>query len=431
MQNGNSNNSQRPINLSELSFADIARIRREKAQQAETQKKAKESPKPKPQQPEVTQPEDETADETAAEEVIIELRDDIDIASDFCKVPNNRWKIAPLQDPKEYCVYDFLYKMSYGWHRNVCRVGYGAIVKNTSIPSRSTAIKAIKGLLEKVHIIKIEEETQSNDGTLYRVLSPDEILSGVFKMSIVKLSIVKLSISKLSISKLGIVNLNTPYIQNEYSQIEYTGKNKATSGSAGVFKLSIVKLNTNKDSILKRSLKTTTEEKRSKNGESVNAIDISHPDDLVVVVSSSRFLKEVSESVLTKLCEEYGSEKVVEKIYLLDKQYAGKEVKNPGGLLREALREDYTTPTKQEEHKKSETAEEQAKQKAVDEELRRQEEELRQKLLEQKAKMTEKERNALREQALEEIRSMDNIKEEFITEMLIEAKENEILKREM
>ena len=136
---------------------------------------------------------------------LIELRDDIDVTADFCKIPNSRWKIAPLQDPKEYCVYDYLYRLSYGWRRNVCRVGYGAIARNTSVGSKSAAIRAIEGLMEKFHIIRLEEDRHTKKGSLYRVLSPEEILSGIFKLSIVKLSISKSTISALSIVKMTIV----------------------------------------------------------------------------------------------------------------------------------------------------------------------------------------------------------------------------------
>ena len=43
--------------------------------------------------------------------------------------------------------------------------------------------------------------------------------------------------------------------------------------------------------------------------------------------------------------------------------------------------------------------------------------------------MAEDELGELREKALEELRNTDGIKEQFITEMLITAKENEVLLR--
>lgn len=467
MQNGNSSNSQqKPISLSELSFADLAKMRQEKA--AEKQ--------PIPEQKEERVKEVAEEEPAPAGEVAMELRDDIDVQEDFCKTPNTKWKIAPLQDPKEFCVYDYMYKLSYGWRRNVCRVGYGAIVNNTSVTSRSTAIRAIDGLMEKIHIVKVEEETHSKLGSLYRVLSPDKIMvqeagrrylasttekdrleaaeiladvrDGVgerllqledrtfasdqerilvaedilsmFKSNIVKLNIVKMNISKSTISKLSIVDLNTSGVQNEYSQDEYSARNGSTSGPATIPKMNIVNLDTNKD-LLKTSLKTTTEQNNGMNLASV-----------LVVVSSSKFFKELPEATIRNLNEEYGYDKVVEKIQSLDEQYDDKKMENPGGLLRDALRKDYTPPKKVARRQKAKkAAAEQEKQKKVEEEMRRQEEELRQKLVKQKEKMGKKERSTLREQALVAIRKTDGIKEEFISEVLIDAKENEILQEEI
>lgn len=183
MQNGNSKDSHKAISLSELSFADIAKMRREKQEKSE-KKPAIQSGKEQAKEQPAEEPHEGPA---------IELRDDIELEADYYKVPNGMQKIAPLQDPKEYCAYTYLYRLSYGWRRNFCRAGYGTLVKNTSLSSRSSAIRAIEGLLEKRHIIRIEEDTQKRAGSLYRVLTPEEILSGIFNMSIVRLNIVKMS----------------------------------------------------------------------------------------------------------------------------------------------------------------------------------------------------------------------------------------------
>jgi len=63
--------------------------------------------------------------------------------------------------------------------------------------------------------------------------------------------------------------------------------------------------------------------------------------------------------------------------------------------------------------------------------MRPQEEALRQNLSARKSGMSKKQRAKLRKQALEEIRATEGIREDFITEVLVEAKENEILKREV
>jgi hypothetical protein len=67
----------------------------------------------------------------------------------------------------------------------------------------------------------------------------------------------------------------------------------------------------------------------------------------------------------------------------------------------------------------------------VEEELQRQEEEFRELLLEKKVNLSTSKRKKLRERAMEAIRNTEGIKENFISEALIEAKENEILKDEM
>jgi hypothetical protein len=48
-----------------------------------------------------------------------------------------------------------------------------------------------------------------------------------------------------------------------------------------------------------------------------------------------------------------------------------------------------------------------------------------------KESLSPEQRSELRERALEEIRKTKGIKEEFITELFIEAKENEILRKKL
>ena len=189
MQNENSETKQNPIKLSELSFAELAKLRR----QREASEKIQKQEKPEVPKKEIIQ------EPTPAEYTEIELAENIDFESDYFKLPNNIYKIAKLQDEKEHCAYIYLFRLSYGWKRNFCRFGYDAILKNTSLSSRSSVIRAVEGLIQKNHIIKIRESRQKESGTLYRVLTPDEILSGIFKMSIVNLSIVRLSMLKMSI----------------------------------------------------------------------------------------------------------------------------------------------------------------------------------------------------------------------------------------
>lgn len=257
--------------------------------------------------------------------------------------------------------------------------------------------------MEKVHIIRIEEETHSKIGSLYRILSPDEILSGVFKLSIVNLNIVKMSISKKTISSLSIVNLNTVYTQIDYTQNEYSKQNGSESGSSTIPNLSIVNLTTNKNSSFKDNLKTTEE--------------------VFVVVSSSELFRNLPQDTIAELCDKFGPDIVKEKVRNLEEQYKGKVVNNPGGLLHDALRKDYTPPENISRKRKAQ--EKKKKDEAIQEEMNRQEELARQRISEAKGKLSKIERTELRKRALQEIKK-GGYKKEFVTEHLIEATENKI-----
>ncbi len=407
MHNESSKEKSKAISLSELSFADIARIRREKDQtknviQSEKQKT-------------------EVVEEKPAQELYeshpVEFRDNISIETDFHKVPNNLHKIAILQDPKEYCVYTYLYRLSYGWHRNFCRVGYGAIVKNTSLSSRSSAIRAVESLLKKIHIIRIDEDSQKRAGTLYRVLTPDEVLSSVFKMSIVNLNIVKLSISKETISKMTILILNIPYVQNEYSQNEYTEESIDTQGLATVSKMNIVNLTPNKDNI-KDSIKNTLSKEE--------IISLFYKG-----IGHSRITKEKRERA--KECIE---ELIIDNFGLEDIQFAIEwTLKNKTeklydfSIIKHTIGEAMAAKEKADALQKQRFDEENKALLEREEYERTQKE--NQRLNSYKESMNADDRASLRERALAEIRKMPEIKEDFISDMLINSKENEILKKEI
>jgi hypothetical protein len=270
MQSRNSGNKeQKPISLSELSFADIAKMRREREQ----------SDQKEPAPADIVEEKQEQAVAVEEESAIVEFRDDVEIEANYYKMPNDLQKIAPLQDPKEHCLYTYLYRLSYGWGRNFCRVGYAGIMRNTSLASRSSVARAVEGLIKKKHVIRIEEGSYRRAGTLYRVLTPQEIIIGVFKLSTVNMNIVKLSISKSTMVKLSIVNMKTDRSQNEYSQYEDSEENSSISQSPTISKMNIVKPRPNKNSS-KDTLKTT--EEPGPTGENIEV------ENVLVVISSDR-----------------------------------------------------------------------------------------------------------------------------------------------
>lgn len=90
-------------------------------------------------------------------------------------------KLAPLQMPFEYIVYRRLWRDSFGSKecKNYCRAGYSYLLKHTPLKSKNAVIAAVKGLLTKKHIIRILDEDYVSEGTLFRILRPEEILKGV------------------------------------------------------------------------------------------------------------------------------------------------------------------------------------------------------------------------------------------------------------
>lgn len=184
------------FDLSELSFAELSKLRKEIKAPEETHKGKISKTKHIEEQKQKT---------TSSRIFDIELSENIDFNADYFKLPNNVNNIAKLQDEKEHCVYMYLFKLSYGLRRNFCRVGYDAILKNTSLSSRSSVIRAIEGLIQKNHIIKIKEDMPKKSGTLYRVLSPDEIISNMSNGNTVNLNVTKLNVSRKTMSEMSII----------------------------------------------------------------------------------------------------------------------------------------------------------------------------------------------------------------------------------
>jgi hypothetical protein len=98
------------------------------------------------------------------------------IETNYYKVPNSVSDIlTPLQSPIEQAIYHRLFRLAYGYHQNVCRVGMHALAKATNIASKKTIAKAITGLCEKGHIAIIQKAHNDVRGTWYRIFLPEEI----------------------------------------------------------------------------------------------------------------------------------------------------------------------------------------------------------------------------------------------------------------
>ena len=111
----------------------------------------------------------------------------VDIKSNYHKFDNDVSDIlASYQTPIEQAIFHRLYRLSYGYGKNTCQVGMGALAKACNISSsEKTVRKAIDGLIEKGHIAIVDEHNNNKLGTKYRVFLPREI-NGIESRTVVK-----------------------------------------------------------------------------------------------------------------------------------------------------------------------------------------------------------------------------------------------------
>jgi hypothetical protein len=101
--------------------------------------------------------------------------------------------LASQQTPAEQAVYHRLFRLSYGYNQNVCRVGMQALAAATNIASKKTIAKAIAGLVKKGHIAIVQEASNDVRGTWYQIFLPQEI-TRVRKLTGVKIAPVKYTV---------------------------------------------------------------------------------------------------------------------------------------------------------------------------------------------------------------------------------------------
>ena len=105
------------------------------------------------------------------------IRQGVQIETNYTKYDNNISNyLAPLQTVYEQVVYSRLYRLSWGYQRDACFIGYGGLTKGCGI-SKSSTRRAISGLVVKGHIEEIEGiNNKKLKGTIYRVRLPHEVL---------------------------------------------------------------------------------------------------------------------------------------------------------------------------------------------------------------------------------------------------------------
>jgi len=173
-------------------------------------------------------------------EVLQELEDNYQPVQDYFTMVDNIFfdELAGNLSSSSQVVYLHLYRLSHGWNKPYCKVGRKTLNERTNM-SKSTIKRAIKELKDGNYI---QEIYWDNDGTIFQVLLPREVLS-VVKMTIPKMDIVKLNtleedgMVKMDIPKMSIVKMTTPEEHNGH---------KDSNGMAkmDIPKMSIVKMTT-------------------------------------------------------------------------------------------------------------------------------------------------------------------------------------------
>jgi hypothetical protein len=301
----------------------------------------------------------------------------VNIRSNFTKLDNNVSDyLNPLQTTTEQSIYNRLYRLSVGWGKNYCRVKSSSLMTACNIKDSRTLNAAIDGLITKGHIQLVN---RNNKGSLYRVLFPGEILE----------------------------NCKTASIKSSFSNNE---------GTKNVDSTKIVP-SSSKD-IFKDNIKDTLSQ------EEIIDYFYSHIDQKSVTNKK----RERANNCLQGLLNEGYS--------LEDIKFAAEwTVKNTEKKLYDFSIIEHTISqamSKKEEIEKREAEKLEKERLSLEEKEEAERLEKESALMEfHKAQMSQKDRDELRKQALEEIGNTKGIKAEFITDILINTKENEILKREL
>ena len=384
--------------------------------------------------------------------VVLYLHDDVNPAeNNFTKYPNELHIVIKEHLSKEYegILYIYMWRQSFGYRRNYCRTSYLEIVKNTLINSRKTAQRAVSNLVEKHFIARARHEDGTpnvkQQGALYRVFTPREIqnqetLEGFSFEDIPKEGVVCQTIPSEAIPKktsdsknsgsmatLGVVSLATG--QSDHSRLDHNPPVPKTTPSQ-----TTPSANPDSNKVLaKRSLSDHTQKVPPLKEDIIK--DSLSPRDII-----SGFYKSIGQNRVAKTKRER-AEKIIEELQteefsLEDIQFASewsvenaKEDLYDFSIIKHTIGQAMAAKEKyQARRARRAEAERIADQKRAADEA---EEQKRAEVEEYKESLDSEARAKLRDRALREIKSTDGIKEDFINDMLIAIKENEILKLEM
>ena len=342
--------------------------------------------------------------------------DSVDIKANFVKMDADIFEyLLPILNSAEQAVYMRLYRWSWGHQRNYCQTAYAQLTKPCNM-SRTTIIDAIKGLLDKKWIEVINQSYKT--GTTYRVYLPIEKGYDSKTKLVISQESSSLNSSNLKISSPESISLDSGSLKSDSEVC----RNLAVSNPAYTYKD-----NNNQDSNSMSDLSSL--KSRHKDRIDHNNIDLSLSDHFYNKVGQQKISKkerEKANAVIKELREQYSDFDIR---YAIDWTINNwKEKPNTIGCLHSSIGQAMAAKKETETEKLKEIEREQKKAKQIEEDKKADEE--REKINAYKESLSPEQRSELREKALNEIKKLENIREEFISEVLIEAKENEILRNE-
>ena len=398
--------------------------------------------------------EHEEKPEPKKQNLILYLRNGVNPAdSNFTKYPNDLHTIMLERLSKEYegVLYVYLWRESFGYGKNYCRTSYLEILKNTLISSRKTAQRAISSLVEKHFIVRAKSDNGipniNQQGALYRIFTPKEIQSriaeeGIFLADLPLCGVVcqtipcETTLGNASNNKVlqGMVSQGMDY--ETTGQTDHTLSDHTSIVRQTIPTQTIPKENTDRyksNGKYGQTDHTHTDHPFKDNKDSLK--DSLSQDQIIDLFykgigqeKTSKQKRERAEIDIKKLLEEGFA---LEDIHFAVKWTLENAKEKPydfsiiNHTIGQAMAEKGKAEKK--EIKNLERERILAQKQAEDEK----QEKLLEKVREYKNNLDDNQRKQLREEALKTIRNTKGIKEEFITEILIEAKENEIIKAKL
>jgi len=142
--------------------------------------------------------------------------------------------------------------------------------------------------------------------------------------------------------------------------------------------------------------------------------------------------RSITESVAENLINSYPPDQIQKQIEIFDHLVETNSplvAKNPAGFLRKSIEENYQPPAEYNRKQEKEITEQKRSQERIEKEVEQARlDEIQRQVDEYRDSLNDEERQLLRQETIELIESDKQIRREFVTEHLIRAKENEIIR---